>query len=442
MQHGKRWGWLAGGVAAVVLASAAASGGSVTAQQPAPTPTPVLVGMLGTPSSLPWQLVDPAFEPLPGAQGYFGVLDRAAFRIELPDNWNGELLMYAHGYAGEQPLLRAPFPPIREHLIAQGFAWAASSYQENGYDPDLGVTNTLDLRDYFIKNFGMPARSYLMGTSMGGHIVVASLEQHAGVYDGAFAECGVLMQEQEIDYLAASAALADYISGVNALPVADADAYAALIKTQTGPALGLPNNDTAKGRAYESAITYLTGGPRPFRHQGMVDFLALASGAITRQTPSSLAALAVTNDYFDFHIAPGLGFTDQELNANVLRVYADPTFRNPDTNPTFALPTGRITVPLITYHTTGDNFVPVLHEIGYRNTVDAAGAGPLLVQRGVRAPDHCQFDVADRVQGFDDLVNWVENGVKPEGDNFLAPDLTDLGSRWTHKLLPGNTEGY
>ena len=52
------------------------------------------------------------------------------------------------------------------------------------------------------------------------------------------------------------------------------------------------------------------------------------------------------------------------------------------------------------------------------------------------------FDLADRVQGFDDLMNWVHNGVKPEGDDFLASDLTGLGRRWTHKVLPGDSEGY
>jgi len=98
---------------------------------------------------------------LPGAKAYFGVLDRSAYRIELPDNWNGELVMYAHGYAGEGPLLQAGMSPIRKHLIGLVFAWAVSSYDENGYDPDLGVTNTLALRDYFIKTSGQPTRTYL-----------------------------------------------------------------------------------------------------------------------------------------------------------------------------------------------------------------------------------------------------------------------------------------
>jgi len=419
----------------VVFIAITAGDRGVIAQQPAPSP--VVIASLG-----PWSIVDPTFTALPGAAAYSGVLDRSAFRFEIPTNWNGELVMYAHGYAGDSPLLRASNPPIRSHLVSLGYAWAASSYDQNGYDPDLGVRNTLALRDYFISKFGTPRRTYLEGTSMGGHVVIASLEQHPGLYDGALSECGVLMQEQEIDYLVAYTAVADYISGAGGLPADSNDAFADLVKNRIIPALGTPAAFTDKGKAFESTIKYLTGGSRPFRHQGMIDFYTAPFVAITNQPRTSQAALAATDDYFSFHIDPGLGFTDDQLNANVLRVAADYAFRSVDTNPTFALSTGQITVPLLTYHTTGDAYVPIMHEINYRTAVQAAGNGNLLVQRAVRAPYHCQFQPADLEQGFDDLVNWVENGVKPEGDDYFAPDLTNLGRRWTHKVLPGDDTGF
>ncbi len=438
----RSWRWAGPGLlfAAVILGIAVShDGGNVTAQQPSPTasPTPALVATLAK-----WQLVDPTFAALPGAKAYWGVLDRSAYHIEVPDNWNGELVMYAHGYAGEGTLLRATASPIRQHLISLGYAWAASSYQENGYDPDLGVQNTLDLRDFFIAHWGSPRRTYLEGTSMGGHIVVSSLEQHPGVYDGALAECGVLMQEQEADYLGSFSAVADYVSGAHGLPAASTDAFADLVKSKILPALGTPQNFTDKGQAFESVIKYLSGGPRPFRHQGLIDFYTGAFGAVTSQPGTSLFSLAATNDYFTFQIDPGLGFSDDELNSNIYRFPPEPYFRNQVTNPTFTLPTGLIDVPLLTYHTTGDNFVPIMHEINYRKTVNAAGHGDLIVQRGVRAPDHCQFQPADLEQGFDDLVSWVEHGAKPAGDDFLAPDLTTLGQRWTHQILPGDDEGF
>src|SRR6185312_16205128 len=103
---------------------------------------------------------------------------------------------------------------------------------------------------------------------MGGHIVVASLEQYPGVYDGALSECGVVMQEQRADYLAAYAALADLLSGADLLDAQTPDAFAQAIQSQVVPALGTPDNWTPLGQAFEGIIENLTGGPRPFRHAG------------------------------------------------------------------------------------------------------------------------------------------------------------------------------
>jgi len=53
------------------------------------------------------------------------------------------------------------------------------------------------------------------------------------------------------------------------------------------------------------------------------------------------------------------------------------------------------------------------------------------VQRAVRWPSHCGFDGEIREQAFDDLVAWMEKGIKPDGDDVLAPDVSTLGLRWT-----------
>ena len=42
------------------------------------------------------------FDALTGATAYWGVHAGAGYRIEVPDNWNGELVLYAHGFRGER----------------------------------------------------------------------------------------------------------------------------------------------------------------------------------------------------------------------------------------------------------------------------------------------------------------------------------------------------
>ncbi|HEY2993298.1 MAG TPA: hypothetical protein VGM22_10815, partial [Methylomirabilota bacterium] len=63
----------------------------------------------------------------------------------------------------------------------------------------------------------------------------------------------------------------------------------------------------------------------------------------------------------------------------------------------------------------------------------------LLVQRAVRWPGHCAFDSEIRDQAFDDLVAWVEKGVKPAGDDVLTADRATLGRRWTPRPHPADT---
>ena len=129
-------------------------------------------GKLGTYSSLTTTVKPPDFEPLPGAKAYFGTLGRAAYQVEIPAKWNGELVMWAHGFAGFGLELEAELPPraLRRTFIDEGYAWAGSSYSENGYVPGIGADETFALKQFFANKFGQPKRTYLVGSSMGGNV--------------------------------------------------------------------------------------------------------------------------------------------------------------------------------------------------------------------------------------------------------------------------------
>jgi len=98
-----------------------------------------------------------------------------------------------------------------------------------GYDPQAGVDDTLDLLAYFKQIVGQPQRTFLYGSSMGGHVVVSSLEQQPDTYSGAFSECGVVAGVREMDYLVGYAALGQYIAGLKLLPVTDIETYQAAV---------------------------------------------------------------------------------------------------------------------------------------------------------------------------------------------------------------------
>jgi hypothetical protein len=95
---------------------------------------------------------------------------------------------------------------------------------------------------------------------------------------------------------------------------------------------------------------------------------------------------------------------------------------------------GDITIPVLTLHTLGDLFVPFSMEQFYARRVAAHGASGLLVQRAIRDFGHCAFAPEEIVTGFVDLVNWVEHGVKPAGDDLLDPAVVaapDFGCGFT-----------
>ena len=115
----------------------------------------------------------------------------------------------------------------------------------------------------------------------------------------------------------------------------------------------------------------------------------------------------------------------------VRRIVPAQDARSAETDPVFAEVTGRITVPMLTLHNTGDGRVPFSLEQDYRRKTIAAGTDHLLVQRAIRWPGHCNLNISEQQQAFDDLVGWIERGVRPDGDDVLAADLSSIGLRWT-----------
>jgi hypothetical protein len=58
---------------------------------------------------------------------YQDVLGESAYLISVPPDWNGGLVIFAHGYEGEGSGKGGVHQdPLDDHLTARGYAWAAS----------------------------------------------------------------------------------------------------------------------------------------------------------------------------------------------------------------------------------------------------------------------------------------------------------------------------
>ncbi len=431
---------------ATIAFGACSSGGSTPANPAAPTaaattPSVAASGDQGgwatpkalavTPVSVQFKTVDPKFEALPGARALFGIHGDAGYQIEVPDHWNGDVVYFAHGFRGNGPDLTISTPPLRDYLIQQGYAWAASSYSQNGYNPGAGARDTYALRDIFAQQVGAPKRGYLYGQSMGGNVVTVSLETYPTAYDGALSECGSLSGQGIVDYFLSWGALGGYFSGTDlTIETTDAGKLAASLLNVVGPALGSANRMTERGAEFASAVQHLSGGPRPYFREGLAanylfNFVLLVNAVAVPGAANAVAQNADTR----YAVNDGLAVSSDQLNREIPRVQANPLYQDAR-YPEFGAPTGKIQRPLLTLHGTGDLFVPISMEQTYRRAVDAAGAGDLLVQRAMRRAGHCAFTEEERERGFDDLVRWVTQGQKPAGEDLLG-DLSDAGRAFT-----------
>lgn len=383
----------------------------------------------------------------------WGVLNGAGYRIEVPEgNWNGTLVMWAHGFRGDglELTFTVDDPPeeMRAFLIASGFAWAASTYSKNRYDPAQGAKDTHALAEYFRDNVATPRRIYIVGASMGGHVVAVMAEQWPHAYDGALPICGVLGDYELFDYLLDFNLAAQTLSGVGRRFPFGADYLSVTVpatKAGLGPAFPFALNGA--GQNFKALVQLRSGGVRPLFEQGFLFWngvvpnnflfgLGVGDGTLPRQP-----GVAVQNSDVEYHFDtdPALTPGERAFNEEIQRITADPQGRRINGIANVPPTTGDLRIPMLTLHTLGDLFVPFHMEQEYARRVAAHGASDLLVQRATRDFGHCSFTPIEFVTAFTDLVGWIESGARPAGDDVLDPAVVadpNYGCRFTDKTSP------
>ncbi|WP_248294531.1 S9 family peptidase [Actinoplanes sp. TBRC 11911] len=399
------------------------------------------------------------FTALPGATVHTGISRGAGYRIEVPDHWNGRLVLYAHGFRGTGTTVTVSSPSLRAHYIARGFAWAASSYATNGYDVGQGVRDSYALIGLFRSAVGKPARQVLMtGDSMGGHITGVAIETYPSAFAGAMPSCGVLGDKELFDYFLDANVTAAALARVRVeFPLHPGEDYQDIWRTQVAAILpqlgvraGAPPVLTALGREWSDVVENRSGGQRPgfegsfaywntatsLAPLGDLPFLFGVYPGLTGGT-ANIARGNVTDNRFTVYRASSL-LTTLRLNASVLRVR--PTdVASPGLS---GIPRidGRPPVPVLSLHDIGDLFVPFSMEQTYAREAARNGRANLFVSRAIRGTGHCDFTTAERQEAFDDLVTWIDKGRRPGGDAVLdvrAVSAASFGCRYTRGTHAG-----
>jgi mono/diheme cytochrome c family protein len=372
-----------------------------------------------------------------GAKAFYGKYDGGLYRIEIPDTWNGELALYAHGFVSNSgtngSMLRVGNSPIREHLIKNGFAWAASSYRCNGYVPGQGLLDTMALTDLFTKFNGgrAPQRVLLTGTSMGGHVTVLGMHEFPTVVRGRTRD--VSGRAGAVRFLRRRRRRRRGHHRRSAQAGHDA-AGSREDERASRKAAGLHRQGPSAGQRE----IQISGGPRPFAVEGLASRFAgnISGAALAGSTTPSNRAVMTT--HIKYAIDDGLGLTADALNSRARRKALDAEIRNPMGPYDEIVPfDGKLERPLLTMHGTGDLFVPIVLQQTLKRTVVASGKQDLLVQRVYRIAGHCAFSQPEMTKAFDDLVGWVRRNAKPEGDEVFG-DLSNAGLKFTSPLRPND----
>jgi len=360
------------------------------------------------------------------SQQFTGVIgDGAEYGIFVPAAWNGDVVFYAHGIIPPLAPVALPGPAdwdnagaLRDALGAAGYAVAYSSYSENGYAIKDGIQRTHQLRGIFTSKVGRPGRSFLIGHSLGSQVVQALAETHPDQYSGALAMCGVLGGTRlQTDYIANVRTMFDLLYP-GALPGSTLEPYPSPIIDVTtqiqNPVLGaVLSNPSALALIAFSKQTQLAGNNTTELLTSLVNALAyhaIGVGDLLDRTHGHSMF-----DNSDITYSSAVSFIPDAaygpVNAGIRRYTATPDAlawleHNYE-------PTGNLQIPMLTFHKTRDRLVPFRHEAAYKAKVDAAGASANLVQRSQDAFGHCDFTAADMLANFQDLVKWVDTGVKP-----------------------------
>ena len=346
----------------------------------------------------------------------------AIFELDVPEVWNGHLWVYAHGVVDPQaPIALPDVAPLKDALLAQGFAFATSSYSQNGYAVKQGSEDIHQLKNLFTAHFGLPVRTYLLGHSLGGAVVQDLAERFPGQYDGSLPICGLVGGGvAQIQYDGNARVAFDYFfpgtlpGNAVTTPLLDFSPGSPTFKAVLGALVAGFNPPNFPTLQFASVARLPGSNPAEIINSGL-----LAAAFSARFTQDLLERTHDHNPFDNRTMVYSGSFNDAALNAGVERFAATPDALQYLEK--YYTPTGQLQIPMLTLHTTADPIVPFAEEASYAQIVANAGASGMLVQQSVNRYGHCNVNAQETANALQGLFVWVNSGIKPPSGDVTAP---------------------
>jgi alpha-beta hydrolase superfamily lysophospholipase len=338
----------------------------------------------------------------------------ALWAIDRPAGWNGDLVVYVHGYTDPAaPVAMPNYGELRDSLLARGYAVAASSFSSNGYAVAEGMRESHALTGIYRERAGHARRTYLVGKSLGGLIAMLMTQKYPEQYDGSLLVSGIVGgSTEEVQYMGDVRVLFDAVypgvlaGGLYHPPViSDLNAQVVLPVMRA-----ITLNPQGVGIIQALSRRKLPGDTPQEIGTSLVTMLGFSM-----QGGGDLYARAHGHSYFDNAdwrydspmLPPALV---ADINARVARHTREPDAAN--FLERAGEPTGPFAIPVLTLHSTRDPVVPVFHE----DVLARVAVGEHLRQERVARYGHVPFSTGEILSCFGDLVRWVEqSGIARDG---------------------------
>lgn len=379
---------------------------------------------------------------VPAGATCLGGVDSAGahYLIAKPAQWNGHLVMHAHG----GPLLGAPTAERAMEdlkrwaiMVKAGYAWAGSTFRQGGVEVRAAAEDTERLRRIFIAHVASPRRTILHGQSWGAGVAAKGAEMFTtsllgkSPYDAVLLTSGVLAGgTRSYDFRTDLRVVYQHLCNNHPRPTEAAYALN----------LGLPAGATMSSadlaaRVNECLALNKPAAERTREQQARID-------TITQVIRIPASSILGHLNWATFHFQDisarrtggaspfgnlGVVYTgssdDAALNAAVLRYAADPTAYQRlarDTDPT-----GQVGVPVLTTKWIADPTAFVELDAHFKSVMAQAGNAERLVQTFTRQGTHSYISDPTYPTLMSALLKWVEAGVKPTPLSIAADCLTN-----------------
>ena len=352
----------------------------------------------------------------------------AYYLIAMPKQWNGHLVLHAHG----GPTLDAP---RRERtvedlerwavMVRAGYAWAGSTFRQGGVAVRAAAEDTERLRQIFVRHVAQPKRTILHGQSWGAGVAAKGAEMFTTAangkrpYDAVLLTSGVLAGgTRSYDFRTDLRVVYQYLCNNHPRPTeaqyplniglpADAAMTQADLAARVNECLALnqpPAERTPEQQRKVQTLVDVVRIPAP-SIQSHMNWATFHFRDVVQHRTGGASPFGNMGAVYQG------SKDDAALNAGVQRYRADAQayarFAQ-DTDPT-----GRIPVPVLTVKGIDDPTAFVELDAQFKATMQQGGSAERLVQTFTRHATHSYLSDPTYPTLMAALLRWVDAGEKP-----------------------------